>query len=268
MNSPTPLIELQGIENRFGQHVVHHDLDIAVYRGEILGIIGVSGGGKTVLLHTMALLRRPAAGRVELFDQDAAHLSSEQARELRLRLGFMFQNGALFSGLTVLENVRFPLDEHSHLPNPLKQSLALLKIQLAGLEIQDANKYPRALSGGMTKRAALARTLALDPSILFLDEPTAGLDPVTAGSFDRLVVQLKSMLDLTVVMVTHDLDTLWSATDRVAFLADQRVVAIAPIDELVRNPHPAIKAYFSGERVKWVRSRSRVAEQSSPDSRA
>ena len=254
--SGEPVIELRSIGNRFGRHVVHEGLDLTVHRGEVLGIIGVSGGGKTVLLHTMALLRRPDAGQVRLFGRDALALSPAELRRLRLRLGFMFQNGALFSGLTVFENVRFPLDEHTRLPARLKGELAMLKIGLAGLEAEAAGKYPRALSGGMVKRAALARTLALDPTVLFLDEPTAGLDPVTAGAFDQLVVQLKGLLDLTVVMVTHDLDTLWSATDRVAFLADRRVVAVAPIEELAQTPHPAIQAYFSGRRVQQARERA------------
>ncbi len=251
-----PIIQLSGIHNCFGRHVVHKDLSLQVYRGEILGIIGVSGGGKTVLLHTMAMLRRPNQGKVRVFGRDTHSLAPDEERLLRLRLGFMFQNGALFSSLTVFENVRFPLDEHTLLSPELKQEVAMLKIHLAGLETDSAAKYPRELSGGMIKRAALARTLALDPTVLFLDEPTAGLDPVTAGAFDDLVVKLKSMLDLTVVMVTHDLDTLWHATDRVAFLANQRIVAVAPIETLAKLPHPAIAAYFSGRRVSQARERA------------
>ncbi len=251
-----PIIQLSGIHNCFGRNVVHEDLSLEVYRGEILGIIGVSGGGKTVLLHTMALLRRPDRGEVRIFGHDTRVITPAAERRLRLRLGFMFQNGALFSSLTVFENVCFPLDEHTRLPEELKREVVMLKIQLAGLETEAAAKCPRALSGGMVKRAALARTLALDPEVLFLDEPTAGLDPVTAGAFDDLVVELKSMLGLTVVMVTHDLDTLWSATDRVAFLADRRIVAVAPIEELTKNSHPAIAAYFSGRRVEQARERA------------
>ncbi len=243
-----PIIELRGIHNRFGTAVVHDNVNLTVYHGEILGIIGASGSGKSILLRTMALLHRPSQGEVRLFGCDAFRLSPEAERRLRLRLGFMFQNGALFSSLTVFENVRFPLDEHTRLPESLRHELVMLKIQLAGLAPEDAAKYPRQLSGGMAKRAALARTLVLDPTVLFLDEPTSGLDPVTAGAFDALVVELKSLLDLTVVMVTHDLDTLWSATDRVAFLAEHRIVAVAPIAELVHHPHPAVAAYFSGRR--------------------
>ncbi|BCX81759.1 phospholipid/cholesterol/gamma-HCH transport system ATP-binding protein [Methylomarinovum caldicuralii] len=239
------VIELRGIHNRFGATVVHEGIDLSVRRGEILAIIGASGSGKSVLLRTMALLHRPTSGQIRLFGCDARRLSGEAERHLRLRLGFMFQNGALFSSLTVFENVRFPLDEHTRLPASLKREIVMLKIALAGLEAGDAAKYPRQLSGGMVKRAALARTLALDPEVLFLDEPTSGLDPVTAGAFDELVVELKSLLDLTVVMVTHDLDTLWNATDRVAFLAGHRLVAVAPIRELVHHPHPAIAAYFA-----------------------
>ncbi len=243
-----PVIQLCGITNRFGRNVVHQDLSLEVYRGEVLGIIGTSGGGKSVLLRTMAMLHQPACGKVRLFGRDALSLTREEEKRIRLQLGFMFQNGALFSSLTVFENVRFPLDEHTRLSPALKSEVVMLKIRLAGLEAGAAVKCPRELSGGMVKRAALARTLVLDPAVLFLDEPTSGLDPVTAGAFDRLVAKLKTMLDLTVVMVTHDLDTLWSATDRVAFLADKGIVAVAPIEELVENPHPAIAAYFSGRR--------------------
>jgi len=242
------VIELEGIVNRFGAHTVHEGLDLTVYRGEILALIGASGSGKSVLLRTMALLHRPQAGRVRLFGRDTAALGGDEARRLRLRLGFMFQGGALFSSLTVLENVRFPLDEHTRLAPALKREIAMLKLKLARLEPAVAHQYPRELSGGMVKRAALARTLVLDPQVLFLDEPTSGLDPVTAGAFDELVVELQAMLDLTVILVTHDLDTLWNATDRVAFLAEGRIVAVAPIGELVRHPHPAVRAYFAGRR--------------------
>ncbi len=243
-----PVIQLRDINNRFDHNLVHQGLSLEVYRGEILGIIGVSGSGKSVLLRTMALLHRPFSGEVHIFGHDALSLGLEEEKRMRLKLGFMFQNGALFSSLTVFENVRFPLDEHTRLTQRIKSEVVMLKIHLTGLETEAAAKYPRELSGGMVKRAALARTLVLDPAVLFLDEPTSGLDPVTASTFDTLVAELKNMLDLTVVMVTHDLDTLWNTTDRVAFLADRRIVAVAPIQELINHPHPAIMSYFSGRR--------------------
>ena len=242
------VIEVRGLRTEYGPMCIHDGLDLTVRRGETLGLCGGSGSGKTTLLREMNLLMRPSAGKVEVLGIDVLSAAEDALTPLRRRIGVMFQHGALFSALTVKQNVAVPLQEHTDLPARLIDELALLKIALAGLAPGAASLYPRELSGGMSKRAAVARALALDPEILFLDEPTAGLDPVSAEAFDALIVQLKCSLDLTVVLVTHDLDTLWRVTDRVAFLAAKRVVACAPIAELPRHPHPEIQAYFTGPR--------------------
>ncbi|WP_291843317.1 ATP-binding cassette domain-containing protein [Maricaulis sp.] len=242
------LISVRNLRSAFGSHVVHEHLDLDVRRGEILGIVGGSGTGKTVLLNTILGLKRPEGGDILLNGQRLAEMSERERRRIDSRLGVLFQNGALFTSLSVLENVMAPLREHIDMPISLMEEIAGMKIGLAGLDPSAADRFPSELSGGMRKRAALARALALDPEILFLDEPTAGLDPIGAAAFDSLILELSQALGLTVVMITHDLDSLYSICDRVAVLADKRVEAVAPIRDLLNNPHPWIKAYFHGPR--------------------
>ncbi|WP_297732258.1 ATP-binding cassette domain-containing protein [uncultured Maricaulis sp.] len=242
------LISVRNLRSAFGSHVVHEHLDLDVRRGEILGIVGGSGTGKTVLLNTILGLKRPEGGDVFLNDRRLSELSDAERRLIDSRMGVLFQNGALFTSLSVLENVMAPLREHIDMPISLMEEIAGMKIGLAGLDPSAADRFPSELSGGMRKRAALARALALDPEILFLDEPTAGLDPIGAAAFDNLIRELSDALGLTVVMITHDLDSLYAICDRVAVLADKRVEAVAPIRELLGNPHPWIKQYFHGPR--------------------
>jgi len=242
------VIAVRGLRTQFGDAVIHDQLDLDIRHGEIVALVGGSGSGKTTLLRAIIMLLQPAAGSIELFGQQIVGIGDSAAFRLRRRFGMLFQQGALFSSLTVRENVAVPLREHTRLPMARIMEIADLKIALAGLAAEVGDKLPGELSGGMLKRAALARALALDPALLFLDEPTAGLDPVSAGAFDELVVQLKQSLGLTVVMVTHDLDTLWNATDRVAFLGERRVIGYAPMRELTQAQHPLIRAYFEGPR--------------------
>ena len=250
------VIAVRGLRTQFGTTVIHENLDLDIRRGEIVALVGGSGSGKTTLLRAIIMLLRPAAGSIELFGQEIVGIGEAAAFRLRRRFGMLFQQGALFSSLTVRENVAVPLREHTRLSAAQIAGIADLKIALAGLPADAGAKLPRELSGGMLKRAALARALALDPALLFLDEPTAGLDPVSAGAFDELVVQLKESLGLTVVMVTHDLDTLWSATDRVAFLGEKRVIGYAPMRELTQAEHPLIRAYFEGPRGRAAREQA------------
>ena len=250
------VITVRGLCTRFGATVIHENLDLDIRRGEIVALVGGSGSGKTTLLRAIIMLLRPTAGSIHLFGQEIVGISETAAFRLRRRFGMLFQQGALFSSLTVRENVATPLREHTRLPARRIMDIADLKIALAGLPADAGNKLPRQLSGGMLKRAALARALALDPALLFLDEPTAGLDPVSAGAFDELVVQLKESLGLTVVMVTHDLDTLWSATDRVAFLGENRVIGYAPMRELTQAEHPLVRVYFEGPRGRAAREQA------------
>lgn len=244
-----PVLEMRGIHTRFGTVAVHDGLDLEVRHGEVLALVGGSGSGKTTLLHEMIMLRRPDSGSIRLFGEEiAGPVRRERAERLVRRFGVMFQQGALFTGLNVLQNVAVPLHEHTDFDAGLIDQIALLKIRQAGLTADVALKYPDELSGGMVKRAALARAMALDPQLLFLDEPTAGLDPVSAGAFDELILDLKQWLGLTLVMVTHDLDLLWQVADRVAVLGEGRVVAVAPMAELEGVAHPAVRAYFEGAR--------------------
>jgi len=242
------LISVRNLRTAFGSHVVHEHLDLDVYRGEILGIVGGSGTGKTVLLNSILGLKQPSAGDILFNGRRLAEMSSRERRRIDSRWGVLFQNGALFTSLSVLENVMAPLREHIDMPIGLMEEIAGMKIGLAGLDPSAADRFPSELSGGMRKRAALARALALDPEVLFLDEPTAGLDPIGAAAFDSLILELSQALGLTVVMITHDLDSLYSICDRVAVLADKRVEAVAPIRELLGNPHPWIQEYFRGPR--------------------
>jgi len=242
------IIRVRDLTNRFGAKTVHEDLELDVFKGEVLGVIGGSGTGKSVLLRSIVGLHHPQKSDIEIFGQHIGQLSREERVKVEQRLGVMFQDGALFSTLSVRENVMAPMREHVHLPLTLMKDLADMKIRLAGLEMEAANKRPGDLSGGMRKRAALARALALDPDILFLDEPTAGLDPISAARFDTLIRDLSHALGLTVFLVTHDLDTLVATCDRVAVLNDGKVLAIGPLNEVRENPHPWIQEYFSGPR--------------------
>ncbi|MEY2756366.1 MAG: hypothetical protein RIR33_144 [Pseudomonadota bacterium] len=248
VNGKAVAVRVRGLVNRFGTKTVHHGLDLDMMRGEILGVIGGSGTGKSVLLRSIVGLHTPNAGEIEVFGRRLSALSREERVTIERRWGVMFQDGALFSTMTVRENVMAPMVEHTKIPDGLMRELADLKIRLAGLELEAAPKRPADLSGGMRKRAALARALSLDPELLFLDEPTAGLDPIGAAKFDELVRSLSQALGLTVFLVTHDLDTLAATCDRIAVLSDGKVLAIGPLDEVRQNPHPWIQEYFSGPR--------------------
>lgn len=250
-----PPVEVQGLVNRFGDHVVHDGLDLVLRRGEIMGVVGGSGAGKSVLLNTIIGLRRPNEGQVRIFGQDLAGTSEHQRSLIERRWGVLFQQGALFSNLTVRENVAAPMQEHTDWPRSTIEDLANLKIALAGLKPEAGDLKPAELSGGMRKRAGLARALALDPELLFLDEPTSGLDPIGAGAFDDLIAELQLSLGLTVFMITHDLDTLYAICDRVAVVADKKVVAVAPVQELEKSEHPWIQEYFLGPRGRAANKR-------------
>ena len=242
-------IRVRGLDNRFGDQVVHENLDIDVRRGEICGVVGGSGTGKSVLMRAILGLRKPQAGHIEVLGVDALAYDKTARLQIERNSGVLYQNGALFSSLTVLENVQVPLKEHyPELPPDLVHDLATLKIRLAGLGEDAGPKLPSQLSGGMRKRAALARALALDPALLFLDEPTAGLDPIGAAAFDELIKGLQHALGLTVFLITHDLDTLYAICDRVAVLADRKVLINAPLAEVERFEHPWVQEYFHGPR--------------------
>jgi len=243
------IIKIRGLRNAFGPQVVHENLDLDIQRGEILGIIGGSGSGKSVLMKSIIGLLRPSAGNIEVDELDALSTEPSERARLERSWGVMFQDGALFSSLTVLENVMVPLIEHYRgLPEEFVERLARLKIALAALPAEAAKKYPSELSGGMRKRAAVARALALDPQILFFDEPTAGLDPIAAAEFDQLLLTLSRSLGLTVVVITHDLDTLYTICDRVAVVSAKKILAVAPIAELEQHPDPWLQQYFQGPR--------------------
>ncbi|WP_422422604.1 ABC transporter ATP-binding protein [Pseudomonas sp. GZD-222] len=242
------MIEARGICNRFGTQSVHEQLDLDLYRGEILAVVGGSGSGKSVLLRSIVGLRRPNEGQVKVFGQDLSGLNDEQRSKVERRFGVLFQKGALFSSLTVTENVALPLIEHAGLSRADAEHLAGVKLALAGLPISAADKYPSSLSGGMIKRAALARALALDPDILFLDEPTAGLDPIGAAAFDQLILTLRDALGLSVFLITHDLDTLYTITDRVAVLSQKKVLVAGPLAQVEDTDDAWIHEYFHGPR--------------------
>jgi phospholipid/cholesterol/gamma-HCH transport system ATP-binding protein len=246
-------VELRGIRTCFGKTCIHENLDLAVNEGEILALVGASGSGKSVLLREMILLMRPTAGRVRLFGEETQDLDESASNRLRRRIGITFQHGALFNSLTVIENISVPLKEQTDLSNPVIRDIAMLKLLLAGLSAEAANKYPSQLSGGMHKRAALARALAMDPDLLVLDEPGTGLDPVGADALDELIKDLQLTLGLTVIMTTHDLDTLWRVSDRVAFLGQQRILATGTMAELTASPDPALAAFFQGTRARAAR---------------
>lgn len=242
-----PIVEVRGIVNRFGPQVVHDGLDMDVRADEIFGIVGGSGSGKSVLLRTVLGLQRPQAGEVHLEGRDITQLTEAELRAVKARYGVTFQAGALFSSLTVLQNVQLPMIEHLKLPDDVMDELAMLKVRLVGLPAEAAGKFPSQLSGGMVKRAALARALALDPRLLFLDEPTSGLDPISAAAFDELLCYLQSQLKLTVVMITHDLDTIFRTCNRVGVIVDKKM-EIDTLEGIVKHSHPWIQAYFHGKR--------------------
>ena len=245
-----PVIRVRGLRTQFGTQVVHDGLDLDVARGEVLGVVGGSGTGKSVLLRTIVGLNRPAAGTIEVLGEDLATLGATARRAIEERWGVLFQDGALFSSLTVAQNVQVPLKEHTDLPEALIDELTAVKIGMVGLPVEAAAKYPAELSGGMRKRAGLARALALDPEIVFLDEPTAGLDPIGAAAFDQLIRQLQQNLGLTVFMVTHDLDSLGAICDRIAVLAEKRVLVVGSMEAMLAHGHPWIHEYFHGPRAR------------------
>ncbi|OGN42371.1 MAG: ABC transporter ATP-binding protein [Caulobacterales bacterium RIFCSPHIGHO2_01_FULL_70_19] len=247
------VVEVSGLRSQFGERVIHDDLSLTVERGEVLGVVGGSGSGKTVLLNSIIGLKEPEGGTVKLFGYDRAELTKAEAADIERRTGILFQQGALFSSLSVIDNVASPLVEHTGLPKDVIRELAEMKIAMVGLKPESHHLKPAELSGGMRKRVGLARALALDPELLFLDEPTAGLDPIGAGAFDDLIRQLSDDLGLTVFMITHDLDTLYAITDKVAVVADKRIVAKATVQELEQSDHPWIREYFLGPRGRAVR---------------
>ncbi|MCJ2188129.1 ABC transporter ATP-binding protein [Novosphingobium beihaiensis] len=254
-------IVVEGLRNAFGEHVIHEDLSLRVRKGEVLGVVGGSGTGKSVLMRSIIGLQPPRAGRIEVLGRDMMEPGDSEGIDIRSRWGVLFQGGALFSTLTVGENVEVPLKQfYPELSNELRSEIARFKVRLSGLPEEAAFKYPSELSGGMKKRAGLARALALDPELLFLDEPTAGLDPIGAAAFDSLTRELKETLGLTVFLITHDLDTLYAICDRVAVLADKQVIAVGTIPELLALDHPWIQEYFNGPR-----GRAALAAKGDPD---
>jgi phospholipid/cholesterol/gamma-HCH transport system ATP-binding protein len=244
-----PLLEVIGLVNRFGTQVVHDGLNMDVREDEVFGIVGGSGTGKSVLLRSILGLQRPQAGIIRIDGRDITKMTASQLYDVKARYGVTFQQGALYSALTVSENVQLPMIEHVDIDAETRCELAMLKIRLAGLPADAAEKYPSQLSGGMIKRAALARALALDPQLLFLDEPTSGLDPISASEFDELILYLQKELKLTVVMITHDLDTIFRTCNRVGVIVD-RHMEVDTLEGIVNNPHPWIQAYFHGERAR------------------
>lgn len=242
------VIRVRGLSNTFGSNTVHKDLDLDVAHGEILGVVGGSGTGKSVLLRSIVGLLRPTSGEVQVFGSNLLALSNRERALMERRFGVLFQQGALFSSLTVLENIALPLIEHAGLNRAQANSIARVKLALTGLPANAGHLYPAKLSGGMIKRAALARALALDPEILFLDEPTAGLDPIGAAAFDQLLLTLRDAFKLTVFLVTHDLDTLYASCDRVAVISQKKVLIVDTLENVAANSDPWIQSYFHGPR--------------------
>ena len=256
--SAEQVITVSGLVNRFGRNLVHDGLDLDVRRGEILGVVGGSGSGKSVLLRSIVGLIEPERGDITILGTPLETLQRQASDEFQQRVGVMFQDGALFTSLTVLENIEIAIREHFPIHSSLVTRLACLKITLAGLSPAAGSQYPAALSGGMRKRAGLARALALDPEILFLDEPTAGLDPITAAGIDELLVTLRDALGLTIFLVTHDLDTLQAVCDRVAVLAEGRVLTVGPLATVAGLDHPWVRDYFNGPRGRNAATAHRV----------
>ena len=257
VNEDDSVIEISKVSTRFGGHVVHSELDLEVRRAEIFALVGGIGSGKSTLLREMILLQRPDSGSIRVLGADLAKLGDDEALALRQRWGVMFQHGGLFGSLTVTENVGLPLREHTGLEDVLIDEIAAWKLAMTGLKPEVGAQYPSELSGGMMKRASLARALALDPELLFLDEPTAGLDPHSAGGVDELVRKLRDLFGLTIVMITHDLDLLWQVADRVAVLAEGKVQGIGSMAELSRMDHPAIRQFFDGPRGRTAQEHER-----------
>jgi phospholipid/cholesterol/gamma-HCH transport system ATP-binding protein len=251
----TPIISIRGLRTQFGSQVIHDSLDLDVRRGEVLGVVGGSGTGKSVLLRTIIGLNRPRAGTIVVLSQDTSQLNDAGWIKIQEQWGVLFQSGALFSSLTVAQNIQVPMKEHTNLSPKLQAELTALKIELVGLPAEAGAKVPSELSGGMKKRAGLARALALDPEILFLDEPTAGLDPIGAAAFDQLIRSLQQSLGLTVFMVTHDLDSLSAICDRIAVLVDKKV-KVGTMTEHLQDQHPWIHEYFHGPRGRAARGES------------
>ena len=256
MDARSAVVEVERVNTRFGAAVVHEDVSLTVRRGEVFALVGASGCGKSTLLREIILLQQPVSGSIRVFGKEVIGLTDEEALPLRRRWGVMFERGALFSSLTVTENVGMVIDEHAALDAPLAAEIAALKIALTGLPPDAGAKYPSELSGGMRKRAALARALALDPELLFLDEPTAGLDPLSATGIDELIRQLREALGLTIMMVTHDLDLLWRAADRVGVLHEGRILGVGTMEELSRSEHPLVREYFYGPRGRAAREQA------------
>jgi len=250
------VVEIRDLNTRFGSAVVHENVSLTVRRREIFALVGASGCGKSTLLRETIVLQQPVSGSIRVFGQEVIGLNDEEALPLRRRWGVMFERGALFSALTVTDNVGMVLHEHTPLSERLINEIAAVKIALTGLPADSGRKYPSELSGGMRKRAALARALALDPELLFLDEPTAGLDPLSAGSIDELIRHLRDALGLTIMMVTHDLDLLWRAADRVAVLGEGRILGTGTMTELARSDYPLIREYFYGPRGRAAREQA------------
>ncbi|WP_133130969.1 ABC transporter ATP-binding protein [Legionella yabuuchiae] len=240
-----PVIEIEGLKNYLGGQWVHSDVNLTVKKGEILAIIGGSGSGKTTILRSILMLLKPTAGSIKVFGKDVLNIGEQEANKIRQRWGMLFQHSALFSALTVLENIMFPMKELTELSAHFRRQLAMLKLSLVGLSKETAGKFPSELSGGMQRRAAAARAIAMDPELLFLDEPTSGLDPLSAKKFDELILFLRDALNLTVVVVSHDIESLKRISDRVAFVGKGKILSVEPIESLMNNDNPLIADYFS-----------------------
>ncbi|WP_409431838.1 ABC transporter ATP-binding protein [Litorimonas sp. RW-G-Af-16] len=256
-DNTAPPVEARGIVSQFGTNVVHENLDFRLNQGEIVGLVGGSGSGKSVLMNTLLGLKEPDGGVVRFFGQDRRQLDPKERAQIDNEMGVLFQGGALFSSLTVRENIMIPLREHTDLSVPLMRELADMKVHMVGLPPNAATLYPSDLSGGMKKRAGLARALALDPKLLFLDEPTAGLDPIGATAFDNLILGLRDALDLTVLMITHDLDSLYAICDRIAVLVDKCIPINDKLDAVLAYDHPWVQEYFGGARSRAAQSAGR-----------
>lgn len=250
VGAPEKVVEMRDIVTRFGEKLVHDGISLDVYRGEVLAVVGGSGSGKSTLLREMVMLKQPTSGTVSVLGREVTGVNELALLPLRRRLGVMFQHGALFGGQTVLENIGVALREHTALSHGLIDEIAQVKLTLTGLEPSVGTMWPSELSGGMRKRVALARALALDPELIFLDEPSSGLDPVSADGLDELILQLKELLGLTIVMVTHDMDSLWRVSDRVVLLGNRRILGAGTMYDLARSKEPDIGRFFSGPRAR------------------